>query len=333
MGARRLLLLTLLVLTAFLAGCSKASRILSRTAHGKYGWKAEDYFNDPQVIALCHAIEANDLDEMKRLIAAGADVNARGKDNMTPLLWAYPDNKIERFKLLLEHGADPNVVVKSSFGTNVIHEGHSVTHLAAGSRFPDHFDLVMRYGGDPNLIDPFYGDSVLHRVITANISRELKKKRIRLLIEKGADLNHLSADSTPAMTAVAWFGQYDIALMLIKAGADPCKYRERSNSRLIHSLAREQRDGRAERCPPELKQAYNELLKIVEERCGVTLEQALKDLDRWAHRAMVYEPAEIKRLREQEVAERKAREKAKQTKTQQTDRNSTGDRVPDRRNN
>jgi hypothetical protein len=49
------------------------------------------------VIALCKATEANDIAEIDRLVAAGADVNAQGEGNMTPLLWAYPDNKLERF--------------------------------------------------------------------------------------------------------------------------------------------------------------------------------------------------------------------------------------------
>jgi hypothetical protein len=34
-------------------------------------------------------------------------VNAKGKGNMTPLLWAYFDDRPQRLLLLLEHGADP----------------------------------------------------------------------------------------------------------------------------------------------------------------------------------------------------------------------------------
>ena len=115
------------VLLAFLAaiiGCGE------RTFHEKAGWKAEDYFDDPQVIALCKAIEANDLEEMKQLIDAGADVNAKGKGNMTPLLWALPDNQLERFKMLLEHGADSNVIIESDFNTRGgMRAGDSVTHM------------------------------------------------------------------------------------------------------------------------------------------------------------------------------------------------------------
>ena len=114
-----------------LLGCREVSTVASTaTWHQKCGWKAEDYFNDPHVIALCKAIEANDIKEVNRVIAAGADVKAKGKDNMTPLMWAFPDSKLERFKCLLEHGADPNVAIKSDLNSHgAMLAGDSVTHM------------------------------------------------------------------------------------------------------------------------------------------------------------------------------------------------------------
>jgi len=147
--------LTGAILCLAVAGCGEVLRVTGSTWHEKFGWKAEDYFADPKAIALCHAIEANDLDEMDRLIAAGADVNAEGKDGMTLLLWAFPDNKLDRFKKLLEHGADPNVVTKSDFNTHGgFHRGggDSVTHMACRTEFAGYFEAVFDHGGDPNLI-------------------------------------------------------------------------------------------------------------------------------------------------------------------------------------
>ena len=91
-----------------------ATRSRSKPWHEQHGWKAADFFTDPEVIALGDAIAANDLDRMRQLIAAGADVNAKGKGNMTPLLWAFFDEKPERFRMLLEAGADPNVPSKAT---------------------------------------------------------------------------------------------------------------------------------------------------------------------------------------------------------------------------
>jgi hypothetical protein len=38
------------------AGCGLLNLLPGRTIHQKCGWKAEDYFADPKVIALCKAI-------------------------------------------------------------------------------------------------------------------------------------------------------------------------------------------------------------------------------------------------------------------------------------
>src|SRR5688572_8878252 len=50
-----------------------------------------------------------DIDEVRRLIAAGSDVNAPEADGTTPLLWAAHESAPELVELLLEAGADPNV--------------------------------------------------------------------------------------------------------------------------------------------------------------------------------------------------------------------------------
>jgi ankyrin repeat protein len=83
-------------------------------------WRAEDYFDDPQVIELCRAIangaaKFNDtvdkevLDLIDKLLAEGADVNAKGKDNMTVLLWSHYARDPRVFEKILKAGADPNV--------------------------------------------------------------------------------------------------------------------------------------------------------------------------------------------------------------------------------
>ena len=97
-------------------------------------------------------------------------MNATGKGKMTPLLWAFPDGKLDRFKRLLKHGANPNVVVESGFNTRrQIKVGHSVTHLAAGTKFPGYFKEVMQNGGDADLRHGEKGDSLLHVVIKAGV--------------------------------------------------------------------------------------------------------------------------------------------------------------------
>ncbi len=223
-----------------LAGCDQVSQITDSTFHQKFGWKAEDYFTDPKVIALCHAIEADDIPEIDRLAKSGADVNAKGKDNMTPLLWAFPDNKIERFKRLLELGGNPNVITRSDFNTHgKMGRGDSVTHMACRTAFPGYFEAVFAHGGDPNLVGNRILPSETPLFSVMNGSAVNKKAKVRILIDKGADLNHIYGQlATPAMEA-AGGGQYDIALMLLEAGANYKIYMPRTNERLIHIVVGE----------------------------------------------------------------------------------------------
>ncbi|PHS07134.1 MAG: ankyrin [Blastopirellula sp.] len=214
-----------------LIGCSHHGGSLGTS------WQADDYFDDAQVIALCHAIEANDLEEIDRLITAGADVNAIGKDNMTPLLWAFPDNKLERFEKLLEHGADPNVIFKSQFGTKVFEANDSLIHLVIKTRAEGYLEVILKNGGNPNLQGKS-GDYPLHLVVKLGIHQE---EHIKLLLKAGADINATSKGfrDTPLIRSIGWGAQYKLAVFLLEQGADPkvCETQELRNAMemMIHS--------------------------------------------------------------------------------------------------
>jgi len=213
----------------------------------KHQWKAEEFFDDPKVIALCKTIEAGDLAAIDRLVAEGADVNAKGKGNMTPLLWAFPENKPEVFKRILEHGADPNVRVTSDFDTDWrISPGHSVLHLAADTAFPNYFKYVMQHGGDPNLIrerllNPerlieghwFPHHSPLIAVIRGRCPD--KKEAVQLLIDAGADLNYRTDTNERALCTSVSAGLFSITLQLLEAGAD-FNFLKEGGSTFVHFL-------------------------------------------------------------------------------------------------
>jgi hypothetical protein len=292
------------------AGCGYLNLLPGRTIHQRCGWKAEDYFDDPQVIALCRAIEANDLFEMERLVKAGADVNAQGKGKMTPLLWAYPDNRLPRFKWLLEHGANPNVVVESDFSSHgFLSPGDSVTLIVCWTSFPGYFDAVFDHGGDPN--HPYSGKASfkcppLMAVVNAlGQEPEEKLKQVKRLIALGADMNSLYPHVTPAMRAVGWPGQFDLALLMLEAGADFRKYMDDGHKRLIHLVAMQ--EDRLDEYSPEKLAKFRELVQWLEDR-GESYEEAKADLARWASWGRV--SGEYDQKMAAEIAERKAREKA-----------------------
>ena len=292
------------------AGCGLLNLLPGRTIHQKCGWKAEDYFTDPKVIALCKAIEANDLAEMDQLVKAGADVNAQGKGKMTPVLWAFPDDQLPRFKWLLEHGANPNVIVESDFGTRgYISAGESVTHMACKTDFAGYFDAVFDHGGDPNLRRTGASGrdaTPLFNVITAGGGN--RKEKVKRLIAAGADMNALSGGSTAPMKAAGWFDQNDLVLIMLKAGADFRKYDHKDRDRLIHRVV-SQEFGTVglKALTPQMRADRDAVIKWLEDH-GESYAEAKADIERWDSWGRT--TGEYGRKMAAEIAERKAREQA-----------------------
>ena len=158
---KRLVVFLAASLLLSLSGC------LRRTPHERLKWKAEDFFTDKGVVALCKAIEKKDITEIDRLVKSGVNVNARGHGNMTPLLWAFPMGE-EVFKKMLELGADPNVKLTGQVWPVPLFDGYSVMSACAtptltegllhsqyfpGVRMDNYLKLALQHGGDPNIED------------------------------------------------------------------------------------------------------------------------------------------------------------------------------------
>ncbi|HVU87541.1 MAG TPA: hypothetical protein VHD36_09475 [Pirellulales bacterium] len=289
--------------------------------HAQAGWKAEDYFQDPAVIALCHAIEDNNIKEIERVIADGADVSAVGKDGMTPLLWAFPDRKLDRFACLLRHGANPNVYIESDFGLGQrafhphpiggstlldrgCHGGQSVTHLASRSPVIEYLKLVLAHGGDADLIDKKTGEAPLD-IVTQHGFLDMKD-RVALLLTKKPELNrfceyHLTY---PAMAAVK-SQQFGAALVLLKAGADPHLYEPNGERKLVHWVLFEKKRV-LQYLPPDGAAEFDALVAWLAQQ-GETLDQAQADEDQWE---VIYKKEGRMRGRQKIVTDRKAKEAA-----------------------
>ncbi|HEY4312302.1 MAG TPA: hypothetical protein VGN12_22835 [Pirellulales bacterium] len=289
--------------------------------HAQAGWKAEDYFQDPAVVALCKAIEDNNIKEMERLITEGADVNAVGKDGMTPLLWAFPDRKIERFACLLRHGADPNVSIESDFGLGQrafhpypiggssdldrgCHAGQSVMHLACRSPVIDYLKLVVEHRGDVDQIDRQTNQSPLH-VVTQNGFLDMKE-RIELLLAKKPELNRFCRwNLTYPVTGAVQSSQFGAALVLLEAGADPKLYEPDGERKLIHAVLHTKKRT-LQYLPPERVAEFDALVAWLAQH-GETLDQAQADEDEWQ---AIYKKYGIARGKEKIVAQRKAKQAA-----------------------
>jgi len=297
------IVLLLLMSCTFNPGCKKGMSVLNW--HTRFGWKAEDYFDDPQVVALCNAIEANDLGQIQKLIDGGVNLNAIGKGKMTPLLWAYPDNQLPRFELLLQNGADPNVIITEDFGIrSALLPGMAVTHFACKTSFSGYFEAVFKHGGDPNLSTQtkalHSNETPIFLVIQGYGDRKLDK--VLKLIKLGADRNHVAgSDLTPLMAAISRGCQFELANILLDNGADPHTYRPNSNQQAIHLLANKWKNRRGEWSNGQ--QAEFQKLRARLEKLGFSIEAALADYERW--QSWSHFDGEYRRKMDAEIRERK----------------------------
>lgn len=121
------------------------------------------------------------LEEMEKLLAAGAQIEALGDHGRTPLVSAAANGRVRAVEFLLDHGAKPNA--RTDNGATALHEA------AGNSRNLDVARLLLARGANPNLQNE-HGLTPLH-VASANNSLRLQQNRpmIELLVKNGASPN------------------------------------------------------------------------------------------------------------------------------------------------
>jgi uncharacterized protein len=153
---------------------------------------------------LVYAVRSNDLDSVKALLAAGADINQVTGYGWSPLLVATQNRFYKLGTYLIEHGADVNLANKGAW---------TPLYLATDNRNIEGGDYPVRKG-DMNHLD-----------------------FIKLLLDKGANVNARMKDTTETRTVFTnqWLDESgataflrasqsgDVVLMklLLAHGADP----------------------------------------------------------------------------------------------------------------
>ena len=125
---------------------------------------------------LMYAALYGDSDSVRRLLAAGADPNARNEAGATALMWAVYD--LEKTRLLVEHGA----------GVNARSDNGRTPLMIAASRFGSTpiLQLLLDHGASPSAQSPS-----LFGVMTAlsEAAYASDEAAMRTLLARGADPN------------------------------------------------------------------------------------------------------------------------------------------------
>ncbi|MEA9919682.1 ankyrin repeat domain-containing protein [Xanthomonas campestris] len=193
-----------------ITGCSPA-------AQSRYS--PERNFSDPRALALALAAEQGDAEEVRRLMAVeGVNPDTIfSKDGHPLLFWPIFTHNPTGLKAMLDNGADPNVAkpYPPEPGRNQTNVSNAMV-WAAEQDDPIYLKLLLDHGGNPNTRNANNESLLFHAFIKQN-----KWDNIKILVERGADINAVAGMGNSITAAYAIRGGFDFVYWLLQHGADP----------------------------------------------------------------------------------------------------------------
>ncbi len=170
-------------------------------------------FADPRVAQLANAAQDGDLARIQQLIKAGAPIKFVGQEGMTVTHYALRArrNAPQVMELLLKAGADP---------VSMLSDGNNVPHYAVSrdKADPEVVKVLMSYGIGPNWFPKTGVYHDLSMLQAAVMGHNLPV--IKLLVERGADLNYVDPFSGSALHYALNGTDFYMAAYLVEAGID-----------------------------------------------------------------------------------------------------------------
>ncbi|MDD2707367.1 MAG: ankyrin repeat domain-containing protein [Verrucomicrobiae bacterium] len=143
----------------------------------------------------------------KLLLDKGADFHERNSNGHDCLTLAAGYDRAEVVREILDHGAKPD---------DAAADGGTPLLMAAANNALNAASVLLEAGADPNTrMSP--GAPMLNRIIHSGEGRNAAA--VRLLVEKGADIEARGSDGFTPMMVASWEGYGEVAAVLKKAGA------------------------------------------------------------------------------------------------------------------
>jgi ankyrin repeat protein len=165
---------------------------------------------------------------VERLLAAGADARSTSPEGQTVLMTAARSGSANVVRLLLQRQVDPNV--REGF------LGQTALMWAAAENHADVVGMLLEAGASPHLSDRIFADHELKpddfgtpKAPTSKggltalhyAARQGALDAVRILVDKGADLDQTDPDGINALLFATINGHTDVAALLLEKGANP----------------------------------------------------------------------------------------------------------------
>lgn len=187
---------------------------LFQSAIGASMITTDKVFADPRVAQLANAAQDGDLTRIEKLVKAGALVKFIGQEGMTVTHYALRArrNAPQVMEFLLKAGADP---------ISMLSNGNNVPHYAVSrdNADPEVVKVLLAHGIEPNWFPPPSGRyQKMSLLQDAIMGKNLPV--IKLLVERGADLNYVHPFSGSALHFALDGTDFYMAAYLVEAGID-----------------------------------------------------------------------------------------------------------------
>ena len=138
---------------------------------------------------LMRAASKGQLQNVKKLINAGEDVNAANAEGDTPLHYAASNGHKDILKILLQAGAAVNAT--DNYGETPLHD-------AASNGHKDILKILLQAGASVNAANA-EGDTPLHWAAKGG-----HKDILKILIASGGDVNAITFNGSTVLDVAAW---------------------------------------------------------------------------------------------------------------------------------